>query len=311
MQGYDIDNSKPTHRVVLELGRMYFEGNIIPPSWFDCLRYDADEGQGRPHTNAIIILSEIVYWYRPVELRDEATGRLIGYRKKFKGDRLQRSRRSFEEQFGFTKKQVTDALTFLEKRGIIKKEIVKSIVTEAGQRIGNVMYLEVIPDGIRRITPVVTVTTLEPTGTRVVPTSNSLEPTGATLVPTGKTNTEITTETTYGGARRKNGNAAAVQDPTVQALITKVRLYPSQAKRAVTLQQFSPELIDRLAVLSDRLQGEGKKPGAIIAGFTDVGVLPDDLPPPPKPVVSDEERMKQYLADFNAKPVSPADYRSR
>ncbi|MFP1483844.1 hypothetical protein ACLB1S_19830 [Escherichia coli] len=37
--------------------------------------------------------SEIVYWYRPTEVRDEHTGALLGYRKRFQGDKLQRSYR--------------------------------------------------------------------------------------------------------------------------------------------------------------------------------------------------------------------------
>lgn len=300
MLGYEIDGTNQHHRTVLEMGRMYFEGNIIPPAWFDCLRYDSDEGQGRPHTNAIIILSEIVYWYRPVEVRDEATGRLVGYRKKFKGDRLQRSRRSFEEQFGFSKKQVTDAIAFLEKRGVIKKDIVKSFTTDAGQRIGNVMYLEIIPDGIRRITPVVTITTLEPTSNRVVPVSNTLEPTGATLEPTSKTNTETTTETTTNDAT---------------AVAAALRLVGMTGKQRRDILAAQPDLTPGEIAAWQPFRAEPPAWCDKPEGYIYRRLMDRDAPPEErtngKGAVSDEEAKRQYLENFYSTPATAADYRNR
>jgi hypothetical protein len=40
---------------------------------------------------------------RPTILRDEATGEVIGWRKKFKADRLQRTYQRLSYQFGITK----------------------------------------------------------------------------------------------------------------------------------------------------------------------------------------------------------------
>ena len=73
--------------VVDEVGTMNFTGNIIPMVWFKTICYP----NGAPHNNAIHILADIVYWYRPKEERDEESGQLIGMKKKFKDDYLQRS----------------------------------------------------------------------------------------------------------------------------------------------------------------------------------------------------------------------------
>lgn len=75
------------NRIVDEVGRINISGNIIPMVWFQAIRYP----NGKPNVNAIIILADIVYWYRPTEIRDEITGQVVGRRKKFRDDLLQRS----------------------------------------------------------------------------------------------------------------------------------------------------------------------------------------------------------------------------
>lgn len=62
-----------------QMSRLHISGNIIPVTWFKTIR----KATGKPNLNAIIILADIVYWYRPVEIRDELTGELIGLRKNF------------------------------------------------------------------------------------------------------------------------------------------------------------------------------------------------------------------------------------
>ena len=56
------------NRIVDEVGRINISGNIIPMVWFQAIRYP----NGKPNVNAIIILADIVYWYRPTEIRDDA-----------------------------------------------------------------------------------------------------------------------------------------------------------------------------------------------------------------------------------------------
>ena len=49
--------------------RLQFTGNVIPSTWYHTIKKET----GKPNLNAIIILADIVYWYRPMEIRDEAT----------------------------------------------------------------------------------------------------------------------------------------------------------------------------------------------------------------------------------------------
>ncbi len=204
-RGYELGFDSPAYMIVHEVGSMHLEGNIIPASWFEHLRYD----DGKPHVNAILILSEVVYWYRPIEVRDERTGRLVGYRKKFKGDKLQRSYGSFAEQFGFTKQQVRDAIGFLRDKGVITTEL--RTIEVNGTRMNNVLYLEPVPERLKQITyphhtsPVSDMgagpSDLQGTPSVLQNTSSVLQNTPSVLQDHSygsveQTNTEITTETT-------------------------------------------------------------------------------------------------------------------
>ena len=51
------------------MGKLQITGNIIPVAWYQTIRKET----GKPNLNAIIILADIVYWYRPIEVRDEAS----------------------------------------------------------------------------------------------------------------------------------------------------------------------------------------------------------------------------------------------
>ena len=58
--------------IVDRMCRLQFTGNVIPAAWYRTIIRD----NGKPNLTAIIILSDVVYWYRPVEIRDELTGQL-------------------------------------------------------------------------------------------------------------------------------------------------------------------------------------------------------------------------------------------
>lgn len=77
--------------IVDQMYGMEITGNVIPLNWFKTIT----TANGKPNSTAIMLLSDIVYWYRPKILRDEATGEFIGIKKRFKADLLQRSYRQF------------------------------------------------------------------------------------------------------------------------------------------------------------------------------------------------------------------------
>ena len=117
------------------VGQMNITGNVIPQAWLKNITYD----NGKPCTTAIFVLSDIVYWYRPVEIRDEETGKLIGYRKKFKSDMLQRTYKSYSEQFNFTKRQIKEAIDILVNKGIVIREF--RTLEKKETTLYNVMFL--------------------------------------------------------------------------------------------------------------------------------------------------------------------------
>jgi len=51
------------------VGQMHFEGNIIPHRWYQNITHTTPGGHTKPHLEAILILSDVVYWYRPVVRR--------------------------------------------------------------------------------------------------------------------------------------------------------------------------------------------------------------------------------------------------
>ncbi len=179
--------------IVDEVSEMNLTGNIVPSIWFKTMRNEC----GKPMLLAIEILSDIVYWYRAKEIRDEGTGTLVGYKKKFKKDLLQRSYRQIEEQYGVTKKQARLAIEYLCDIGVIRKHL-RNETTKDGIKLYNSMYLELVPGKLKEIT--------FPKGPKggVPCRASPSAPEGTTLVPCKTeggdlqvtTNTKTTTEIT-------------------------------------------------------------------------------------------------------------------
>ena len=135
------------NEIVDEVSKINISGNIIPLSWFQTLVSES----GKPMLLAIYLLADIVYWYRPKEIRDEESGNLVGYQKRFKADLLQRSYRQIENRFGVTKKQARTALNFLCEKGVIIKHL-RDEKTAEGIMLHNNMYLELVPNKLRELT---------------------------------------------------------------------------------------------------------------------------------------------------------------
>lgn len=130
-----------TTQTVDAIGRLGLTGNIIPRPWYQWLKFD----NGKPNAVAIAILSELCYWYRPLEELDEKTGRVIGWRKRFKADLLQKSYQDLADCLGFTKRQISDNAHWLEKKGLIK------IVRRHFRFASNVVFFDLVPAEIERI----------------------------------------------------------------------------------------------------------------------------------------------------------------
>lgn len=142
-------NFSTGHPIVDAVGQLHFSGNIIHHSWYQHIRYSNKRGEFTDPW-AVNILADIVYWYRPVEVRDEQTGHLLGYRKKFSEDKLQRSPEAFSELFCCSVKVVREALRLLEHLGLIDIEL-RAVKTNWGV-IPTAMFIGLNPDALKEIT---------------------------------------------------------------------------------------------------------------------------------------------------------------
>lgn len=146
------------HPDVDTIGQLNITGNVTPQSWYQHIRYSNKRGN-YPNLLAIAILSDIVYWYRPVEVRDETTLHVVGWRKKFKDDKLQRSPDAFAKLYGVSLKQVRESLQLLQELGLIEIEL-RPIKTRYGT-IPNSMFIGLKPYAIAEISYQLNPETLE------------------------------------------------------------------------------------------------------------------------------------------------------
>ena len=189
---------------------MHFEGNIIPHPWYQWITLES----GKPDLSAIILLAEIIYWYRPYQTLDKHGKPLL--RKHFDGDMFQCTAAYFETKFGLTKDQARKALKRLEDAGYIRREY-RSIVQQGILR-NNIMFIEPVPLAILAITHP-TEATNPP-----LPASDTLSPVGDTLSPVGdifkgiEITTKISTKTT---TTTTTPNPSATNERTVESESTR------------------------------------------------------------------------------------------
>ena len=138
--------SSTGNHIVDAIGKINITGNIIPEAWYKTLQ----KTRKHPYLHAIILLSEIVYWYRPKEVCDEATGERT-YKKKFAADLWQVSMSTLSDKFGLSKDQARAALDFLEVDIQVIKRHYRTIDSRTG-KLSNVMYIELIPDVLMNLT---------------------------------------------------------------------------------------------------------------------------------------------------------------
>jgi hypothetical protein len=124
----------------------FLSGNVIPHIWWKKILFK----NGKPAYTAITLLADLVYWYTPTEIRDETSGKSLGYRKKFQADAVQRSYSQFKEVYGFTKRQTRMAAEILEELNLIKRDPRNFVVK--GTSLNNVMYWLINVEEIKKFT---------------------------------------------------------------------------------------------------------------------------------------------------------------
>lgn len=136
------------HATVDAMEEISFQGNITPRSWYshERLRTAAQ----KPNFVAITLLADIVYWYRPTIIQDE-TGQVRRCKRKFDYHRLYKNYSVWAKEFGMTKRQVQEAVSFLVKRGLIIREV-RPFTFENGTAVGAVVFLEPVAAAIEEIT---------------------------------------------------------------------------------------------------------------------------------------------------------------
>lgn len=112
----------------------------VPKAWWKTVTMP----NGKPDATAIIVLADIVSWYRPRYMLDEETGRTREARA-FKADMLQRSYEQLADEYGFTKRQVKRAIDHLVSMGVLIREfrtVQASEIDGRGKALSNVMFLD-------------------------------------------------------------------------------------------------------------------------------------------------------------------------
>lgn len=133
--------------IVDAMGTINITGNIVPTIWYRTVLKE----NGKPYLLAIAILSDIVYWYRPTEVRDQNTGQVTGWRKRFSEDILRQSYQYYAELFGESKKTVKTAIDRLEELQAVKRHF-RTVSHGDGLISNNVMYVELIPARVYELT---------------------------------------------------------------------------------------------------------------------------------------------------------------
>lgn len=135
------------NKIVDAMGSINISGNIIAAIWYKTITKE----NGKPYLLAIVILADIVYWYRHSEVRDQGTGHILGWKKKFSEDILRQSYQYYADLFGESKKTVKTAMDKLEQLQVIRREF-RTVSYGDGLVCNNMMHVELKPDMLYRLT---------------------------------------------------------------------------------------------------------------------------------------------------------------
>lgn len=136
MNGYELKNP-----IVEAFGLLNITGDIVPPEFYQSIKFD----NGKPDLLAILILANVVYWYRPLKPRDDRTGRPLEWRQKFAGEKLQRTYEQWAEIYGATERQARDACNRLKTKSLLE------ITCKPNPLGGTFTFFEPVHDAIKSL----------------------------------------------------------------------------------------------------------------------------------------------------------------
>lgn len=144
------DNHELTPDEMMQFMRSYsLKGNVINFCWYKIFKSEPTKKypNGKVERNAIDLLADIFYWYRPKEERDQKGNIII--KKKFSGDIIQRSYEDIEESIGLTRKESLEAFRVLERYGVAKREF--RTVRVNGIVCANVLFIRFFPQMLMKL----------------------------------------------------------------------------------------------------------------------------------------------------------------
>jgi len=292
--------------IVAEIGKLHFEGNIIPHEWYGHIKLKS----GKTDLPAITILAEIVYWYRPVKELDEITGKPKPLCQKFTGDMFESGAAYYENKFGLTKDQARKALKRLEDMGYIRREY--RDVIRNGVRYNNTMFVEPNPQKIAEITgygnqilpssnkekPLPPSDTLSPPGDTLSPPGDTLSPPGDTF-KTIKTNSKTSKKTNDRQTAKNENNEKVVRQSSVDLNFSYLN-WPKNLNKARPVMAALTKLFDDYArqqvldVVAKALEkGTIEKPIAFLQGVVK-NYLNGDFTPIEKPLAQTSSQAVNY-----------------
>lgn len=122
------------NEVVDKMANISFRGDVVPFTWYSTFK---DE-KGKINAMALLMLANIVYWYRPTIIRDENGEVFV---KRFKSDLLQRSYKEFCDMFSIGRMTATRNLIYLEEHKVIER-VFRDVETPDGQILFNTMFIK-------------------------------------------------------------------------------------------------------------------------------------------------------------------------
>ena len=292
------------NEIVDMVGRISITGNIIPQIWYKTITHPS----GKPYLEAIVILSDIVYWYRPTEVRDERTGEVIAYRKRFKADLLQRSYADLAQQFGISKREATNAVVALEKIGVVRRHL--RTIDVNGTKMANVLFLELVPKALLALTcGEVTPITFK-SDTSHVQKGDLSRSEVTPLTFKSETNTENTTENTTETSTRDRATVtapakAAPEKKGTYGCYGNVKLSDTDLSKLKA--EFPADWQERIDRLSTYMDSSGKNHLATIRnwarrdaerGMTPKAQVQAQSTAPARPEMSIDDIMEKHGVDY-------------